>query len=57
MNSDKIKVAIIGAGRWGYEHARVLKAHKDVDLCAIVGRTVEKTYGWVLWGLAQTHRL
>jgi myo-inositol 2-dehydrogenase / D-chiro-inositol 1-dehydrogenase len=43
MNSDKIKVAIIGAGGWGYEHARVLKARKDVELCGIVGRTAEKT--------------
>jgi predicted dehydrogenase len=43
MTNDKIKVAIIGAGGWGYEHARVLKARKDVELCAIVGRTAEKT--------------
>lgn len=43
MSNDKIKVAIIGAGGWGYEHARVLKARKDVELCGIVGRTAEKT--------------
>jgi myo-inositol 2-dehydrogenase / D-chiro-inositol 1-dehydrogenase len=43
MNSERIKVAIVGAGGWGYEHARVLKARKDVELCGIVGRTAEKT--------------
>ncbi len=43
MNSDRIKVAIIGAGGWGYEHARVLTARKDVELCGIVGRTLDKT--------------
>ncbi len=39
----KIKVALIGAGGWGLQHARVFSQHPDVDLCAIVGRTEGKT--------------
>src|SRR5258708_4166475 len=40
---DKVKVSIIGAGGWGYEHARVLSERSDVQLCGIAGRTPEKT--------------
>lgn len=40
---NRIKVAIIGAGRWGLQHARVFAARPDVELCAVVGRTPEKT--------------
>jgi len=40
---SKIKVAIVGAGGWGLEHARVFSQHPDVSLCAIVGRTEAKT--------------
>ena len=35
----KLKVAIIGAGNWGLQHARVLSQRPDVELCAIVART------------------
>ncbi|GHO51066.1 Gfo/Idh/MocA family protein [Ktedonospora formicarum] len=38
-----IKVALIGAGGWGLQHARIFSAHPDIDFCAIVGRTEEKT--------------
>ncbi len=38
-----IKVALIGAGGWGRQHARIFAARPDVELCAIVGRTPEKT--------------
>ncbi len=41
--SNKIKIALVGAGGWGRQHARVLAAHPEVDFCAIVGRTLEKT--------------
>jgi predicted dehydrogenase len=41
--TDRTRVALIGAGGWGEQHARVLSAHPDVELCAIVGRTREKT--------------
>jgi predicted dehydrogenase len=43
VNPDRIKVALVGAGGWGLQHARVFSARPDVDLCAIVGRTPGKT--------------
>lgn len=39
----KVRVALIGAGGWGKEHARVLRNRADVDFCAIVGRDPERT--------------
>lgn len=38
-----VKVALIGAGGWGLQHARIFSARTDVDFCAIVGQTEEKT--------------
>lgn len=38
-----IRVALIGAGWWGQQHARVLNSRADIDLCAIVGRDPERT--------------
>ena len=43
MNKERIKVALIGAGGWGRQHARVFTERRDVEFCAIVGRTPEKT--------------
>ena len=43
LTSAKLRVAVIGAGGWGRQHARVWAARPDVELCAIVGRTEEKT--------------
>jgi predicted dehydrogenase len=43
MSSERIKVALIGAGGWGRQHARVFSDRSDVEFCAIVGRTPEKT--------------
>ena len=40
---ERVKVALVGAGRWGYQHARVFAARDDVDLCAVVGRTEART--------------
>ena len=40
---SRIKVALIGAGGWGFQHARIFAARPDVDLCAIAGRTLTKT--------------
>ncbi|MCY3916503.1 MAG: Gfo/Idh/MocA family oxidoreductase [Chloroflexi bacterium] len=40
--TDRIKVALVGAGGWGYQHARVFAAREDVDLCAVAGRTAER---------------
>jgi len=43
VKAKKLKVAVVGAGRWGRQHARVFAQHPDVDFCAVVGRTLEKT--------------
>ena len=44
MNArERIKVAIVGAGGWGQQHARVFAGRNDIELCAIVGRTEAKT--------------
>jgi myo-inositol 2-dehydrogenase/D-chiro-inositol 1-dehydrogenase len=40
---QQIKVAIIGAGGWGRQHARIFAARPDTHLCAVVGRTAERT--------------
>lgn len=37
------RVAIVGAGTWGLQHARVFTAHPDAELVAIAGRTAERT--------------
>jgi predicted dehydrogenase len=41
--SDRLKVAVVGTGEWGKEHARIFSRRPDTDLCAIVGRTSGKT--------------
>lgn len=41
--SKKLRVAVIGAGSWGYQHARAYFQRKDTELIAIVGRTENKT--------------
>ncbi len=41
--STPLKIAVVGAGGWGRQHARALSQRPDVRLCAIVGRTEEKT--------------
>ena len=43
MSQSRIKVALIGAGGWGRQHARIFAERPDVDFCAIAGRTPEKT--------------
>ena len=40
---DRIKVALVGAGGWGHQHARVFASRDDVHLCAVAGRTEERT--------------
>ncbi|MGO4545652.1 Gfo/Idh/MocA family protein [Paenibacillus sp. 2TAB23] len=37
------KIALIGAGGWGYHHARIFQGRQEVDFCAIVGRDESKT--------------
>ena len=40
---DKLRVAIVGAGNWGFQHARAFSEREDVELAAIFGRTPERT--------------
>jgi myo-inositol 2-dehydrogenase / D-chiro-inositol 1-dehydrogenase len=43
---QRTRVAVIGTGPWwGREHARVYSQRPDVDLCAVVGRSRERTEG------------
>jgi predicted dehydrogenase len=52
-NAPKLRVAIVGAGAWGNQHARVFSGRRDVELCAIVGRTSERTAARAAeWGAA-----
>lgn len=37
-NSDPLRVAIVGAGTWGAQHARVFGTRPDVQLCGIAAR-------------------
>lgn len=38
-----LRVAVVGAGEWGRQHARVFSSRPDVELCAVVGRTLDRT--------------
>lgn len=40
---DAMRVAVIGAGGWGEQHARIFSRRNDTALVAVVGRTKEKT--------------
>lgn len=39
MTDALLRAAVVGAGSWGREHARALRAHPRVDLCAIAARS------------------
>ncbi len=41
--NGRIKVCLVGAGVWGWQHARVFLGRPDVTLCAVAGRNREKT--------------
>jgi myo-inositol 2-dehydrogenase / D-chiro-inositol 1-dehydrogenase len=43
MSGKKVRVALIGVGNWGWQHARIFAADPRVDFCAIVGHTWERT--------------
>lgn len=45
MTPARLRVAVVGAGGWGYQHARIFASRPDTQLCAIVGRTPERTQG------------
>jgi myo-inositol 2-dehydrogenase / D-chiro-inositol 1-dehydrogenase len=39
---QKLMVAVIGAGHWGWQHARVWSERPDTELCAIYSRSAER---------------
>ncbi|MBV9391940.1 MAG: Gfo/Idh/MocA family oxidoreductase [Verrucomicrobia bacterium] len=41
--SNRLKVCLVGAGQWGWQHARVFSRRKDVHLAAVAGRNSERT--------------
>ncbi|EFM11970.1 oxidoreductase domain protein [Paenibacillus curdlanolyticus YK9] len=41
--SDKIRIALVGAGQWGLQHAKAFAGLEQAELCAIVGRTEQRT--------------
>ena len=43
MTTGRLKIALIGAGGWGRQHARIFQERPDVEFCAIAGRTAERT--------------
>lgn len=42
MKNDKIKIALVGTGGWGRQHARLFAARPDVEFCAVMGRNRER---------------
>ena len=38
-----MKIALVGTGVWGRQHARVFAAHPEVEFCAVAGRDPERT--------------
>lgn len=38
-----MRVALVGAGGWGRQHARVFSSRPDVEFCAVAGRSPERT--------------
>jgi predicted dehydrogenase len=41
--ADALRVAVVGAGGWGEQHARIFSRRADTELVAVVGRTKDKT--------------
>ena len=39
---DKIKIALVGTGGWGRQHARIFSQRPDVNFCAVAGRNGER---------------
>ncbi|MBT5875480.1 MAG: Gfo/Idh/MocA family oxidoreductase [Candidatus Latescibacteria bacterium] len=40
---SRTKIALVGAGGWGNQHARILSQRADIDFCALAGRTPDRT--------------
>ena len=41
--TETTRVAVVGAGQWGAQHARVFSERPDTELVAVAGRTTERT--------------
>ena len=37
--NGRLRVAVVGAGKWGLQHARAFAARPDVELVAVAGLT------------------
>ncbi len=43
MANDVLRVAVVGAGGWGEQHARIFSRRPDTELVGIVGRDPART--------------
>jgi predicted dehydrogenase len=43
VDAAPLRVAVVGAGGWGEQHARIFSRRADTELCAVVGRTLART--------------
>jgi len=41
--TDRLRIAVVGTGTWGEQHARIFSRRSDTDLVAVVGRNPERT--------------
>ena len=41
--TDRTRVAVVGTGGWGEQHARIFSRRADTELVAVVGRNPERT--------------
>jgi myo-inositol 2-dehydrogenase/D-chiro-inositol 1-dehydrogenase len=42
MSVQPIKIALVGTGGWGRQHARIFAGRPDVEFCAVMGRNRER---------------
>jgi predicted dehydrogenase len=53
MTGTSTRVAVVGAGQWGAQHARIFARRADTELVAVAGRTTERTAARAAtWGTA-----
>jgi predicted dehydrogenase len=43
VEQKPLRIAVVGAGGWGEQHARIFSRRPDTELCAIVGRNPDRT--------------
>ncbi len=43
LMTERLKIALVGAGGWGRQHARIFAERPDVEFCAVAGRTAART--------------